>query len=111
MDGSRTTDGRRRWQVWGEGEAREALAELSRSGESVAEFARRRGVSAQRVYYWKKRVADALVPAFVAVPVTAPRAGQIEIMAEGVTIRVREDLDSERLADILDAVARRHRGC
>lgn len=111
MDRTRTADGRRRWEVWGEPEAREALADLAESGESVAQFAGRRGVSAQRIYYWKKRIAESAAPAFVAVPLTTTRAGQIEIVANGVTIRVREDLDAERLADILDAVARHGRGC
>jgi len=111
MDRTRTADGRRRWEVWGEPEAREALAELAESGESIAQFARRRGVSAQRIYYWKKRIAETASPAFVAVPLTTATAGQIEIAADGVTIRVREDLDAERLADILDAVARHGRGC
>ncbi len=109
MDGVRTADGRRRWEVWGEHEARAALAELSRSGESIAEFARRRGVSAQRIYYWKKRVAEAMAPAFVAVSLPSTRSDQIEIVAGGVTIRVREDVAPERLADILDVLTRR--GC
>ncbi|MFI5302590.1 MAG: IS66 family insertion sequence element accessory protein TnpA, partial [Polyangiales bacterium] len=91
--------------------AREALAELAESGESVAQFARRRGVSAQRIYYWKKRIAESAAPAFVAVPLTTARAGQIEIATDVITIRVREDLDAERLADILGAVARHGRGC
>jgi transposase-like protein len=107
MDGMRTTDGRRRWQVWGEHEARAALAELGQSGESIAEFARRRGVSAQRIYYWKKRLSEALAPAFVAVPLPSTRVDQIEIVADGVTIRVREDVAPDRLADILDALTRR----
>jgi len=111
MDKARMADGRRHREVWGEPEAREALSEIADSGESIAEFARRRGVSAQRIYYWKKRIAETTAPAFVAVPLTATRAGQIEISADGVTIRVREDLASERLADILDVVARRGRGC
>ncbi len=111
MDRTHTGDGRRRWEVWGEPEAREALAELAESGESVAQFAGRRGVSAQRIYYWKKRIAESAAPAFVAVQLTAARAGQIEIVTDGVTIRVREDLDAERLADILGAVARHGRRC
>ena len=110
MDEARTTDRRRRWQVWDEREAREVL-ELSRSGESITEFARRRGISVQRIYYWKKRVAATVVPAFVAVSLPSVRVGQIEIAADGVTIRVREDLARERLADIVDMVARRGRGC
>jgi transposase-like protein len=108
MDRVRTAAEIRRWD---EGEAREALAEQKRSGESVTEFAKRRGFSAQRIYYWKKRIAEAAVPTFVAVPVTAARAGQIEIVADGITIRVREDLAPERLAQIVDVLVRRSREC
>ncbi len=111
MDGARTADGRRRWRVWGEDAAREALVELSRSGESVAEFARRRGISVQRVYYWKKRVAETTAPAFVAVALPTGGAGHMDIITEGVTIRVRDDLEVERLAAILNVVARRSHGC
>jgi transposase-like protein len=110
MGEGRTADGRGSW-AWGEGEARRALAELARSGESVAQFARGRGMSAQRVYYWKKRLAATQPPAFVAVPVVPAHARQIEIIADSVTIRVREDVDLERLAEILEVAARRGRGC
>ena len=110
MGEGRTGDGRGS-PTWGEPEARRSLAELARSGESVAEFARRRGISAQRVYYWKRRVGETRPPAFVAVPLAPARVGQIEIVADGVTIRVREDLDLERLAEILEVAARRSRGC
>jgi transposase-like protein len=98
-------------RVWGEAEARQSLGELARSGESVAQFARRHGISAQRVYYWKKRLAATQPPAFVAVPLATAQPGQIEIVADGVTIRVREDVDLERFAEILDVAARRSRGC
>lgn len=106
-----TADGRGRWQAWSETEARQALAELSRSGESISAFAVRRGISAQRVYYWKKRIASTSAPAFVAVPVATARAGQIEISAGGVTVRVREDIEAERLGAILGALAGRGGGC
>ena len=110
MDRQRTTDGRRRWRQWSEQDAREALSELARTGEGVAHFARRRGVSEQRVHYWRKRIGQADTPAFVAVPV-ATRGPQIEIASEAVTVRVREDLDLEHLADLVEVVARRGRGC
>jgi hypothetical protein len=61
MDRRHTADGRRQWEVWGEPEAREALSELADSGE-IAEFACRRGVSARRIYYWKKRIAQTAAP-------------------------------------------------
>jgi transposase-like protein len=110
MDRQRTADGRRRWRQWSEREAREALAELGRSGEGIARFARRKGVSEQRLYYWRKRIAEAATPAFVAVPV-APSLAQIEIASEAVTVRVREDLGLDHVGDLVEVVARRGRGC
>jgi len=110
MDRQRTTDGRRRWRQWSEQEARDALSELARSGEGIARFARRKGVSEQRLYYWRKRVAQTNVPSFVAVPLAAS-VPQVEIATEAVTVRVREDLDLEHLADLIELVARRGRGC
>jgi hypothetical protein len=47
----------------------------------------------------------------MAVPLTTMGRTQIEIPSEGVTVRVREDLDLVRLADIIDAVAQSGRGC
>ena len=57
-------------QQWTEREAREALAELQDRGESVAAFAQRRGMSVQRVYYWRRRLRETAAPAFVAMPLT-----------------------------------------
>jgi transposase-like protein len=110
MDRQRTADGRRRWRQWTEREAREALAELARSGEGITRFARRKGVSEQRLHYWRKRIVEAAAPAFVAVPLVSSHS-QIEIASEAVTVRVREDLDPERLGDLIERVARRGRGC
>jgi hypothetical protein len=105
------------WHQWTEDEARAALTDLARSGQSAAEFARSRGFSTQRIYYWKKRLgATSAVPAFVPVrlPVVAPPTlarPTIEIFSRGVTVRVREDLDVEHVARIVEALAGRARGC
>ncbi len=113
---SRTADGRRRWRQWTEAEAREALAELAESGESPTSFARRRGISANRLRYWSRRLAtEALVPAFVQLPVPAPctatEVAHIEVVVEQVVVRVREDLEVGRLAAIVRALAGRERAC
>jgi transposase-like protein len=101
----------RRWRQWTEQDAREALAELARTGESVAEFARRRGVSGERVRYWRKRLADG-APSFVAIPVGNDRhEPRIEITTTAVTLRVREDVELEHLAALIEVVARYGRGC
>lgn len=116
-DESKTADGRRRWQSWTEQEARAALDELSRSGVSVAKFAQARGVSVQRIFYWRKRLAEGasvkFVPVAVSTAATLPAVGShIEIVAGPVTLRLREDMDVKQLARIVEAlIARRPTGC
>jgi hypothetical protein len=109
--GRKTAGGRRSWRQWTEQEARAALAELGGSRETPAEFARRRGISTQRIVYWKKRLGESAAPVFVAVPLAPATRDQIEIALDGITLRVREDLDVEHLADIIGALGRRGRGC
>jgi hypothetical protein len=56
MGERRTEDGQ--WRD--EAEARRSLGELARTGESIAQFARRRGISGQRVYYLRDTLAKIL---------------------------------------------------
>lgn len=108
----------RAWRQWSEAEARAALAELARSAESTVSFARRKGVSPQRLQYWKKRLASSplpssTTPAFVAlslptVPIGRP---EIEIRLGEVVVVVREGVDIELVARLVDALSRRTRGC
>jgi hypothetical protein len=114
----RTRDGRRLlWRQWTESEARATLDELAASEESLAHFARRKGVSPQRLAYWRKRLARArpAAPAFVSValPVAMSPVGgaQIELVARGITVRVREDLESEKLAGIVEVLVRALASC
>lgn len=46
------------WRQWTAGEAREVLAAWKRSGLPLATFARRRGLSAERVRWWRQRLGD-----------------------------------------------------
>jgi hypothetical protein len=99
------------WRRWGEHEAREALEELASSGESAASFARRRGISTQRLAYWKKRLAAGTAPRFVAVALSpAPSPAWIEIAAGGMVVRVREHLDVDHVARLVEAIGRRVSG-
>lgn len=112
----RTRDGRRRWRQWTELDGRAALEELAASDESSAEFARRKGVTPQRLAYWRKRlVATPAIPAFVSlespVAATAAAGPGIELCARGVTVRVREDLDSAKLALLVDVLIRAAASC
>jgi transposase-like protein len=100
------------WRRWSEAEAQAALAELERTGESDVAFARRRGVSTQRLRYWRKRVETARRPAFVPVRVAETSdAGEIAIRVGGVSVCVREDFDIEQLTRIVEALGRRSRVC
>jgi transposase-like protein len=93
---------------WREREAREALTELASSGESAASFARHHGISTQRLAYWKKRLAPETGPKFVAValpPATSP--SWIEIAAAGVVVRIREQVDVDHVARLVEAIGRR----
>ena len=106
---------KRGWRQWTEHEARTAIEQFARSGLSQAKFARSKGFSTQRLVYWKTRLDQAARPAFVRVELpraeasSAPR--QVEIVAGAVVIRVREDLDVEQLARIVDALDRGQRRC
>jgi hypothetical protein len=103
-----------RWRKWSEQEARSMLEELASSGESALGFSKRKGVSAQRIGYWKKRLA-CLPPvvafkevSFAALPLSTAR---IEITVGVVQIRVREDLSVEHLARLVGALALQSRTC
>lgn len=104
-------EGTRRWRQWTEQQARAALDELAASGESAAVFARRKGVSVQRVAYWRKRLASPAGAKFVAVALPAATSPSwIEIAAAGVVVRVREELGVEHVARLVEAIGRWTRG-
>jgi hypothetical protein len=100
---------------WAEAEARAALEEWRRSGQTELAFARQRGFSPQRLRYWRSRLrapmtqrTSTTAPAFVAVamPIAARGTSKIEIHVGGLSVCVREELDVEHLARIVDALAR-----
>ncbi len=110
--GKRTTGERevRQWRRWTEERAREALGELEASGESAVSFAERKGVSAQRIAYWKRRLAGPSKTEFVAVALPSASRGLMEICAGSIVIRVREELDVDHVARLVEAMARRMGG-
>ncbi len=61
---------------WTEAEAQEVLEAYEASGLSVAEFARRHGLGAQRLRWWKKRRAEQAGAALQFVPVHRWRRGR-----------------------------------
>ena len=104
----------RAWQRWTEDEARAALGELARNGESAEAFARRRGISTQRLRYWKKRLAGSATaePAFVALTLPeVPMARQLEVRIDEVVIAVHGGFDVAQVASLVAAIIRRRRAC
>lgn len=114
--GSKARTPKRRWRQWSEQEARKAVAELAASGESAAAFSRRTGVSLGRLTYWRKRLDGSSLALgettdFVAVNLSgATTSRSLEIVAAGVVVRVREDLDAGQVAHLVEAIGRRVTG-
>ena len=100
---------------WGEAEARAALDELGQSRESRFAFARRKGVSPQRVIYWQKKLGGAgrSTPAFVPVALPARDVGgaQIEIRLGTISVVVREDADVEYVGRLVAMLSRTALSC
>jgi hypothetical protein len=97
----------RGWRHWSEAEARTQLAAFRRSGMSAAAFARSKGVSTNRLEYWKKRLAgDEAEVAFV--PVTLPAAASfaMEITMGDITVRAPDGVAPERVAQVVVAIVR-----
>lgn len=66
--------------MWTREDARRLFEEWNRSGGSLAEFARRRGIDPARLYWWRKRLANqspratalSLVPATITSSPSSP---------------------------------------
>lgn len=80
------------------------------SGKSAAVFAAEQGITATRLSYWAKQLADVMdqpAPRFVAVPVecaTSKPSGAIEIEMPGLTLRLHEHADALYVARLVAAL-------
>ena len=109
-------NGQGRRSRWREDEARSALTEWKRSGLSAESFASSRSISPTRLSYWSKRLGEETARSgkkikFVPLSLKTTRevsdgVGQIEIIRDGVILRVREDLDADHVARLVSALAR-----
>jgi hypothetical protein len=95
---------------WSEADAREVLDALERSGEPVAAFAAARGLDAQRVYVWRRRLgANAGRTTFreVVIAEPVPQAASFEVvLPSGVTVRVATSFDPDALVRLLGVLSR-----
>lgn len=87
---------------WTEDDARAVLEEWWRSGDSVAAFARKHGVTAPRLYWWKKKLQAATLSARTSRP--RPRTVSLvpaSIVSGGTNLTIR--LPGEVSIDVADA--------
>lgn len=109
---------KKRSSPWTVAEARAALKELTASGLSVGNFARREGLDDARLHRWRRRFAregagresaaasaSAPTPALIEIRPSPRRAEPVEIvLASGVTLRVAEKIDPSALARLVAAL-------
>lgn len=104
---------------WRAEDAREVLAEWRRSGVTLTEFARREGLSRNRLAWWRARLGVERAPRFhrielIHAPTTAGVGGSsgeaIEILVGGGRrVAVRRGFDPDLLAEVLRVLE--SRGC
>lgn len=99
-----------------EQDARELLNEQARRGIPLPDFARSKGLSPQRLHWWRSKFARAETAApatFVPVTLTpateaacVPATGAFELaLASGRTLRIPADFDATALARLLTVLA------
>ena len=94
---------RRRWT---DAEAREALEALDASGLSTAEFALQEGLDAQRLYWWRRKLAKvedgAPAPAIVELTTSSGISAHVEVvLSSGRILRFPPAIDSADLRRIV----------
>src|SRR5581483_1951767 len=91
--------------TWTEVEARGVLAALEKSGLSIEKFAAERGITPQRIYWWKKKFAEqskalALLP--VRVVEKQPRGEPVTVLLRcGHMVKVSHDFDEDAFARVV----------
>jgi transposase-like protein len=101
---------RRRWT---EQDARFVLAALERSGKPLRVFAEEHGLDPQRLYLWRRRVAEGDGTTFHELIVHPSPASARDadvspfevVLASGVVVRVPPSFDAAALARLLEVLA------
>src|SRR6187549_2317005 len=99
---------------WTEIEARGVLNALAKSGLSIEKFARDRGLTPQRIYWWKKKLFPPKVPSMSLLPVrvveppaVAKRGEPVTVMLRsGHMVKVGRDFDEEAFTRVVALLER-----
>lgn len=90
---------------WRERDAKRVLADLDASGLPVAAFAREQGLSAERLYRWRRRLQPVgSTPEFLPVRIASQRPPMADIellIGDGVRVRVPRGFCDETLTRLL----------
>ena len=110
--------GESRARRWNKSDAAVAVHEWKKSGLSAEVFAGSRGYSGERLRRWGHRLQGAefqspvaFVPVAVTTSAMTVTPQEIVIEVGEVIVRVREDLDTDRVARFVGALARTMREC
>jgi len=93
---------------WSEGDAREVMTALARSGKSVSAFAEEHGLDPQRVYLWRRRFGvSAEATTFQEVLVQPSQRAPFEVtLSSGAVLRVPATFDADALWRLLGVMVR-----
>lgn len=96
---------------WDESKAKSMLAEWRRSGGSIERFAHERGLSAKRLYSWRKKLeapkgklVRAIVRATTPSTLSASSTPIEIVLRTGQRVRVARDFDEQALARVVDTL-------
>jgi len=90
---------------WRSADAKAVLDRVEASGLSVRAFARREGLSVQRLYRWRRALGagGAAKPAFIEVVGASSTAARLEIVfRSGVALRVPDRFDEQAVRSLVE---------
>lgn len=97
---------------WTHDDARQVIAALERSGQSVSVFAAEHGIDAQRLYVWRRRLGARAERTTFRELAVSPTRGALEelerlevVFPSGVFLRVPTSFDSDALARLFEVLA------
>ena len=84
---------------------RKHLAAQERSGKSISEYCRQRGIDPRRLYYWQRKGSRPAVRKTEFIEIKKPGRGNFELrIREGMILIIPERFEPEQLKRLLEAL-------